>query len=177
MRFKLLVPALVCAVTAHAALAGPDSKPYKPINNGQYAFEDLGPWKEGDYTVPAYPDKPDWVGFYVPLKQDYKFFIDSKTLSIGQDDVVRYVLRVVSTSGAENVSYEGIHCQGKEIRAYAFGDPDAKKWYESTRAQWKRLSGDDVSHLRLAENFCSDDWRTPKDVTEALARLKKAPWL
>ncbi|TDR80415.1 CNP1-like family protein [Paludibacterium purpuratum] len=176
MHLKLFVTALACGLLAQTTLANPSKAGYKPINNQQYAFEDLGPWKEGDVTVPSYPDKPDWVGFFVPLKTNYQFFVDSKTLSIGQDGVVRFVLRVVSPSGAENVSYEGIRCQSKESRSYAFGDTLGKKWYESTRAIWKRLSGDDTTRERLAEDLCTDDWHVPTDAPQALMLLKKSPW-
>ncbi|BEV72489.1 CNP1-like family protein [Paludibacterium sp. THUN1379] len=176
MRIKLLVASLACCLLAHGALANPATRDYKPINNGVYAFEDTGPWKEGEYTVPPYPDKPDWVGFFVPLKKDYHFYVDGKSLSVGSDEVVRFTLRVVSATGAENVSYEGIHCRSRETRPYAFGDTVGMKWYESRRSVWRRVNEDDMTRLRLAEDLCVD-WQTPADAATALTLLKKAPWL
>jgi hypothetical protein len=173
-RTRLLAAALAALVTL-PAIASPNSA-YKPIDNKVYLLQDLGDWKEGAFTLPPYPDKPDWVGFYVPLKNDYKFYVDGKSMSMGEDKVIRLTLRVVSASGAENISYEGFQCGNRQMRAYAFGDTINKRWIESTRVIWKNIVGsDDPVRVRLVDDMCPQ-WEWPANAAEALSRIKASPW-
>lgn len=175
MKSTPLLAAALAALATLPAFATRDGD-YKPINNEVYLLQDQSEWKEGEFTLPPYPDKPDWVGFYVPLKNDYKFYVDGKSISMGEDKVIRLVLRVVSASGAENVSYEGFQCVNRKMRAYAFGDTTDKRWIESTRVLWKNIVGsDDPVRVRLAEDLCPL-WDWPANAAEALARIKASPW-
>jgi len=168
---KTILAAILASAVAMPALA----QTYRPVNNEVYALTDPGEWKEANFKLPPYPAQADWVGFFVPLKSDYTYFVDAKTLTLGEDGVIRLILRVVSASGAENLSYEGYQCANRSLRSYAFGDSFNHKWIESTRVLWKRMDRDDKARMRLAEDFCPE-WNTPKTSAEALLRLKKAPW-
>jgi hypothetical protein len=170
-----LLAAALAVLVALPAFATNDN--YRPINNQNYLLhDDDGPWQEGPYTLPPYPENPDWVGFYAPLKKDFKFYVDSKSISMGDDHVIRLILRVVSNSGAENISYEGFQCINRQMRAYAFGDTTDKRWIESTRALWKNIVGsDDPVRERLADDMCPQ-WDWPANAAEALARIKASPW-
>ena len=53
---------------------------------------------------------------------DFRYYVDWGSVSAGEDRIVRYVLVARSASGAENVTFEGIRCQG-EYRVYAVGKP------------------------------------------------------
>jgi len=143
--------------------------------NTTYALQDVQEWKEGPYTLPDYPKQAEWVGFFVPLS-DYHFYVDAKTLTLGNDGVIRLILRMSSKAGAENLSYEGFQCANRTTRAYAFGDDIDKVWTQSTRAAWNRLQISDPVRVRLVEDLCPD-WNTPRDAGDALTRLKRAPWL
>lgn len=168
---KTLLAALLATCAAEPVLA----QTYRPINNAVYALQDPGEWTEAKVVLPPYPLTPEWVGFYVPQKNDYQYFVDAKTLTVGGDGVIRLILRVTSASGAENLSYEGIHCGNRNLRSYAFGDSFNHQWIESTRAIWKRMDRDDKVRMRLAEDFCPD-WKSPKTAADALSQLKSAPW-
>lgn len=175
MRKIPLLAAALAVMTALPAFATKDGD-YKPINNKDYLFHDETEWQEGQYVLPPYPDKPQWLGFYVPLKNDYKFYVDTKTLSMSEDKVIRLTLRVVSASGAENISYEGFQCVNRKMRAYAFGDTINKRWIESTRAIWKQVVGsDDPVRVRLVEDMCPQ-WDWPANAADAIARIKASPW-
>lgn len=176
MHSKHLATLLALGLLSRVALANPDAHPYTQINNGHYLLDDIGPWKEGEFTLPPYPTQPDWLGFYVPLQPDFKYFIDAKGLRVDQDQVVRFTLRALSRTGADNISYEGLQCNTRQVRAYAFGDPSSQKWYPSTRVLWKKLTRDDPVRVRLAETLCTDNWQTPSDAQQALMLIKKAPW-
>lgn len=48
-----------------------------------------------------------------------RFGIDPGSISVGSDQVVRYVVIARSTSGVVNAMYEGIRCQSGEYMLYA----------------------------------------------------------
>jgi len=81
------------------------------------------PWQEQAAALPAYPADADLLPF--PVDQpalSQTFNIDSKSLSVGADGVVRYSVVIVSGSGARNVLFEGLRCSTREYRTYAYGD-------------------------------------------------------
>lgn len=171
MKHKLWA-GLLTALIALPALASTDEK---VVNNAVYAIPDAQDWTEGAYALPPYPVAPQWVGFFVPLKSGYTFFVDGATLNLSQDGVLHYVLRTLSASGAESLSLQGLQCAQRSVRSYAFGDSINKQWIASTRALWKRLNSDNPVNLRLANDVCPD-WETPKTVADVLSSVKKSPW-
>ena len=54
---------------------------------------------------------------------DFRYFVDWSSVSAGDDRIVRYVLVSRSLSGVENITFEGLRCQG-EYRVYAVGRPE-----------------------------------------------------
>jgi hypothetical protein len=64
----------------------------------------------------------------VELKQnassssEFRYYVDWSSVSAGDDRIVRYVLVARSAAGVENVTFEGLRCQG-EYRVYAVGRP------------------------------------------------------
>lgn len=106
-------------------------------------------------NVPTYPKEDDLVGFFVSAANDFKFFIDRKSLSIGSDGVVRYTLIARSPEGVDNVSYEGIRCSAESYRIYATGHAD-RRW--SKRAtEWRKIEPKTVARWRqalLRDYFC-----------------------
>lgn len=107
-------------------------------------FEET-PWVEESVELPPFPSPVDLVPFQVGVRSDVKFMIDAKTLSVGGDGVVRYVMVVVSDQGAKNVSFEGMRCETAERRAYAFGRVDGG-WSKARSAVWNRVRGDSSNH-------------------------------
>jgi hypothetical protein len=105
--------------------------------------------------VPAYPNDDDLVEFFVSSANDFKFFIDAKSLTIGSDGVVRYTLVARSPEGVDNVSYEGIDCRAESYRLYATGHAD-RRWSKRTTA-WRRIEWTPVArwrHALLKDYFC-----------------------
>ena len=105
--------------------------------------------------VPAYPNDDDLVGFFVSAANDFKFFIDAKSLSIRSDGVVRYTLVARSPEGVDNVSYEGIDCHSQSYRIYATGHTD-RRWSKRTTA-WREIERKSVARWRdalLRDYFC-----------------------
>lgn len=95
-------------------------------------------WKELRVEPPAAPSSGDLVEFYIGTGTGNRFFIDGKTLSVGKDGVVRYVLVIKTAGGATNVAFEGIRCQTGEYKLYASGRADGT-WAPSRIARWRPI--------------------------------------
>jgi hypothetical protein len=65
----------------------------------------------------------------VELKQDFsartdfRYYVDWGSVSTDEDRIVRYVLLARNAAGVENITFEGLRCQG-EYRVYAVGRPE-----------------------------------------------------
>lgn len=112
------------------------------------------PWQEVAVQMPAAPQQADLVAFYVSATATQSFAIDVRSLSLGQDGVIRYTLVATSDAGARNVSYEGIRCATYERKLYAFGRSDGS-WSRSRRDQWERIQSSPANrqHAALAKDF------------------------
>lgn len=93
-------------------------------------------WKEIELRLPAPPKGEGLVEFFVSAASSFKFFIDSRSVSVGADGVVRYTLVARSPAGAETVSYEGIRCSNGTYRVYALGSGDA---WSQARSDWRPI--------------------------------------
>ena len=129
------------------------------------------PWNELQTKLPPFPKPENLLKFDMgPIPNNY--FIDSASLSIGDDGVVRYTLVIKTGGGATNVSFEGIRCESREVRIYAFGHPNGE-WSRARDSQWKRIvvttTNNHHSTLHL-EHFCpSRKWAAPmKQIIQTL---------
>ena len=112
--------------------------------------------------MPDYPENSDLLEFSgPPAYKNYQYLIDSKNLQVGKDGVVRYSIVIRSSSGADNVMYEGLRCTTEQVKSYAYGSTgmDGKKQFIARlEPKWKPLSGSGVTgytrSLRV-NYFCS----------------------
>ena len=158
---------LVCALL----LAGCAAKTQAPAATGG---EDS--WKEADTpTPPAYS-----VTRLLPIDgirgSSLTFGVDPTTLSIGQDGVVRYVMIARSTTGAHNVSFEGIRCSTAEIKIYARVNA-AGNWERVKSADWSSMwdAREPRYALQLARQGVCNGKATPTSVRMLLDELRKNP--
>jgi hypothetical protein len=121
-------------------------------------FDNLDkPWQEIAIQLPALPKNENLLEFDVGETATMRFFVDAKSISTGDDGVVRYTLVSRSPSGAENISYEGLRCETQERKLYAFGHKDGS-WSRSRRDRWERYLGSvaNSQHAALARDyFCT----------------------
>ena len=131
-------------------------------------------WKEGEVKLPPYPKPANLIGFQVSAASDFKFFIDSASLSVTDDGVVRYTLVARSPSGVENASYEGIHCRDGTYKVYAFGGAGGR-WSRNALAQWRPIeaSGPTRWHRVLERDFFCPRGIRVASASDALAALKR----
>ena len=155
--------ALMLPVSADAQWAGWD-----------YDFDqEKKEWKEIQAQIPRYPKAEDLIPFEVSAVSAHQFFVDSKSLSVGEDGVTRYTLVVKTGGGATNVSFEGIRCEAREQKIYAFGRPSGE-WSRARDPKWRRIEGKDVNgyHYMLHSDFFCSTKRFPVPVAQIIRNLK-----
>lgn len=131
-------------------------------------------WKEGELRLPDYPveDKLIEVGMERNISP-FKYYIDPDSLTLGEDDVVRYTVVVKSSSGATNVIYEGLRCSVTEYRTYAFGTSD-KKMSKARVSEWKRFYNADsmVHRYNFYHYYMCSKIQSPYSPEEIIQRIR-----
>jgi hypothetical protein len=140
------------------------------------AEEDFGQQKprEEAVTLPPYPQHNDLIPFAATsATTEFHFYIDSKSISIGRNRIIRFTLDIVSDNGASNVSYEGLGCDTKEVKFYAFGGPDGK-WAPVREPAWQRVH---TYQKNRPEAALYDVWcnygMPPRSAQEALQKVRE----
>jgi hypothetical protein len=139
---------------------------------------DAPKWEEEAAQLPAFPQEASLREFYVSATTAHKFYIDTATLSVGKDGVVRYVLVVRTSGGATNTTYEGMRCESGEYKIYATGHRDGT-WAMARKGEWRPIENKPTNrhHAALSRDyFCPSGTaiQTPAEGQEAL-RLGKHP--
>ena len=94
--------------------------------------------EEGITQLPEAPKMENLKQFTVNGGSSLKFFVDSKSLKIGNDGVIRYVVVIKSPSGAEQSKLEGLRCDTFEYKLYAILGDDGK-WKPMNSSEWKMV--------------------------------------
>jgi hypothetical protein len=68
--------------------------------------------------------------------------IDPAHLTIGSDDIVRYVQIARSSNGSVTVSFEGINCKSASTRVFARWNTSTQQWKLLETSEWKSLNDD-----------------------------------
>jgi hypothetical protein len=85
------------------------------------------------------------------------FAVDAKSLSVTDEGIVRFTIVISNTSGASNISYEGIRCSTGEKKIYATSQMNGS-WSLSRRDIWEPIidRGANRQHAALAKDyFCN----------------------
>ncbi len=135
---RLIRRAAALALLAMTLAAHAQSELDEGFNKG--FDEEVQPWDELSVPLPPAPQAKNLVSFYVSPLATLSFAIDTASIRVDSDGVVRYTLVATSPQGARNVSYEGIRCQTFENKLYAFGQPDGS-WVSSRHGRWKTIHG------------------------------------
>ena len=99
-------------------------------------------FKEADTGLPALPQEADLIPFSVNGSGDFRFAVDSKSISVGPDKVVRFTVVITSPGGGRNVNYEGMRCDAFERKLYATLPQGATEWIPNRaddRDTWSRM--------------------------------------
>lgn len=130
-------------------------------------------WEEIEAQLPAFPKAESLDPFFVSATTDNKFMVDRDSISVGADGVVRFTLVVLSSTGVQNVSYDGMRCSTGERRLYAFGRSD-NTWSKSRSNQWVKIQESTLNRHHAAlyfEYFCANG-NSVRDAEEARVALR-----
>ncbi len=129
----VLLAVLLAYLPAQARNLLDNANPRLPF---EHTFNDEeAPWAEVQANLPGDPKPENLVRFEVSATAQNEHFIDINSISSDSDGVVRYALFIVSPSGAETVSYEGLRCENGDRKIYAFGRQSGE-WVKNKRADW-----------------------------------------
>ncbi len=169
----LLLPLLLVAITPSMAEENafiPDVTPRAPAS-----VEPGKPWQEGTAQFPPWPQDTDLVELQIDgSTRRFRYFIDSRNLQVGSDQVVRYTLIAESGSGTRNLSYEGIRCTPKgRYKVFAYGLDG--HFSPSENPDWRLISDDRSEPYRNALwqfHFCIPRQFLPKTRKDIIRSLK-----
>ena len=149
-RIALLTFAVVAAVPAAHAVR--DRSKENPITN----FPEEAPWKESAVVPPAFPADRNLTAFQPGGQTANRFYVDTSTLSVGEDDVVRFVLVIDTPEKARNVTFAGMRCETGEWKDYAFANRD-RTWRVDEDAKWRPIRERSVNNYQYSlfkDYFC-----------------------
>ncbi|MGH8748044.1 MAG: CNP1-like family protein [Burkholderiales bacterium] len=130
-------------------------------------------WQESRVTLPPYPREANLVEFKVGARSDFHFLVDTASLSVGSDGVVRYVLLARSSEGAQNVSFEGLRCKDGEYKIYATGSANGA-WLGVREPRWRPVEqGAGSWHRMLANNYFCPAREPIRTVAEGIDALRR----
>lgn len=149
------------------AVASADQRGFEDEFDGEKS------WVELQTQLPAYPRPENLLIFDVGPTSKHHYSVDALSITVGQDNVVRYSLVVKSSAGAVNVSYEGIRCDTRERKLYAFGRSD-NTWSKARVSKWESLENvaQHYPQRELARYFFCPDRGIVKNPEEAIQALK-----
>lgn len=130
-------------------------------------------WEEVEAQLPAFPKPENLDSFFVSATTDNKFMVDRDSITVGSDGVVRYTLVILSLTGVQNVSYDGLRCATAERRLYAFGRSD-KTWSKARSNQWVKIQENTLNrhHAALFFEFFCPNGNIVRDADEARMALR-----
>lgn len=172
MRISISIAALILVIFPLTVCA--EFKQFTQWGRFDGDFDNEKPWVEIEAQLPPYPKDENLLPFFVSAATDNQFFVDSASISVSGDGVVRYTLIVKSSAGAANVSFEGIRCASHERRLYAFGRKEGS-WSRARSASWEPISYKDRNrqHHVLYDDFFCPNQIIVKDPAEAVDLLKR----
>jgi hypothetical protein len=156
------------AVTAHAQ---------SQWDGWDYNFDrEVTSWNEMQAQLPAYPRDGALLPLNVSAVTTHRYFVDEKSVSTGNDGVVRYTLVIKTSGGATNVSFEGIRCETREQKYYAIGRADGS-WVRARNPQWRRIEFQQVNahHITLYGEYACEGKFVRGSAEQIVAALRRGP--
>ncbi|APW39052.1 hypothetical protein RD110_19075 [Rhodoferax koreense] len=149
------------ALTAGAAQSTPELR----------ASDDPAVWAETEVPPPPAFSTSQLINIDLGPNVALKFGLDPKSVSIGKDDVVRYVV-VATSPGATTGLYEGIRCATGEVKTY--GRYNDGQWNLAKSPEWSRLFGNGAYRhsLALARMGACEQTSPPRSAQDMVRNIK-----
>lgn len=119
--------------------------PGEPSSSGNTFFEAQA-WQESDADLPPYPDEDRLLELSIDNANAFKYFIDPESVTVGADQVVRYIILLRSRTGSKNVFFEGVRCETNEYKSYAFAT--GKQLRRLRQSRWRLVSNSGAQRYR-----------------------------
>ncbi len=161
--------AIVSARAESPFVFGPEEVVPKSIKPG-------AKWTEGAINLPNWPKNSDLIKVSLDRTDGrFTYYLDRASLETGHDGVVRYTIVAEASSGARNVTFEGIRCTpGGTYRIYAFGHNGAFK-LATGGDDWQQIatSPDDRAREELWRHYlCVPRLFKPRPKPDQLRMLR-----
>jgi len=170
--FPVILPALLATTPCFAAEERAFIDTPEPVTPS--SIEEGKPWEEIASKLPPWPRDSDLIEFELDSSSPFRYYIDRRHLGIGRDEVVRYTLVAESSSGARNVSFEGIRCKPRGVyRIYAYGSRGT--FHPIPESDWIYVRNDpgDMLHRELHGHFlCGPRTFAPRPKKDMIRALK-----
>ena len=125
---------------------------YDPIISSEPQTEG----SEEAVMLPSWPSEQDLLTVNLSLVDfPYTLLIDEKSLAVGKDRVIRYTAILRSAGGVDNIAYEGISCNSRQVRRYAYGSRG--QFRPVRKPEWRfvlRKGQDRYRHELIESYFC-----------------------
>ncbi len=138
-----------------------------------YASDSLLDWKEGAAPPPPAFNVNKLLTFDVLKASTLTYGVDPASISIGEDEIVRYVIVATSPTGVRNVFYEGIRCATGEYKTYARQTTEGE-WNKVANPEWRTvLQNAGARHVyQFAKTAACDNISPTRTVDEIVRNLK-----
>jgi hypothetical protein len=128
-----------------------------------------------EYALPPPPEEANLVPVTPRSRTDNAIALDSRSLVVGADRVVRYTLVVTSPEGARNVLHEAMSCKPFEWKLLAIGRSDGS-WARPMESVWQPVERRSYNGIRysLGKNvFCEKTGSPARDAARILERIRE----
>jgi len=167
---------LVLLLFIAACVTAKPTDRYEEITGEQDDFDAIEkPWQESEVQIPDLPADDDWV--IIPmdsLPATQKLALGKDSIRIDKQDwVVRYWLRIRSSAGGYNASYQGMRCRTRQTVTYAHVQLQPEPTVIPVKKPvWTDIAGrrkGNYAHELAHYIFCSGEVpRTPKQMQQAM---------
>lgn len=138
-------------------------------------FIEPAPWQEQEGELPAYPEEDRLLKVATSTGGlPFRVYIDPASLVMGDDQVARYTVVIISSSGVWNVSHEGLHCGERAYRRYAYGFDG--RWQPLEDSPWLPVSGRGANQYRetFYNLFMCNPTEPYPDAEQVLGKMRSA---
>ena len=134
------------------------------------------PWKEAKTTLPGYPEDENLMQIQAPPgARNNRYFVDTRSLSLGPDLVLRYTVVIMPRGGSTaNVLFQGISCETNEVKTYAFGRTNGT-FATQTSGTWRPVqrTGPMGYQNELIDKYVCDETSSPIGAEDVRLRLRE----
>jgi hypothetical protein len=154
IRLWCCVVGLTGSSAASAVDVRDDEDLYEEEFNPDFVDEPGSGRKEDAVFFPSWPSEQDLITVNLSLVDfPYTLLIDEKSFAVGKDRVIRYTAILRSAAGVDNVTYEGISCNGSQVQRYAYGSRGQFRPVRKPEWRFVRRKGQDRYRHELVESY------------------------